>query len=297
MRRSLQSASRMPAFASSPAPGTWRTCAGRPSSTPTSSSTFRSRSNPADGHTLCVDAGQIDELRRWGQQLADDESKPELQPAGRAILLLIDEVERLQADEPPDEPPAGDGADPEPAQPPRPEKRSIFRRYHRLAIAVVVLGALVFATFALGAKLSAPGLDPEGPSARAAIGPATLPSLRFSVGADQSVLDRVRWKIDGDDVTGRAYMKGGRFVLDGNRIRDGAHRVQATAPGGFPGSRTTKTWNIRVDTVGPKIAFDRPGVMIPWGHPIAVSGTLEPAATLTADGRPILVTNGRFKLA
>jgi peptidoglycan/xylan/chitin deacetylase (PgdA/CDA1 family) len=248
---------------------------------------------------LPVDAGQIDELRRWGQQLADDESEPGLQPAGRAILLLIDEIERLQGERPPDEPPSGDGADVEPAQP-RPrksEKRSIFRRYHRLAIAVGVLGALVFATFALGAKLSAPGLDPEGPARRAAIGPATLPSLRFSVGADQSVLDRVRWKIDGGDVTGQAYMKGGRFVLDGNRLHDGAHRVQATAPGGFPGSRTTKTWSIRVDTVGPKITFDRPGVMIPSGRPIAVSGTVEPGATLTAGGRPILVTDGRFKLS
>jgi hypothetical protein len=246
---------------------------------------------------LPVDAGQIAELRSWGHQLAADDSKPDLQPAGRAILLLIDEIERLQAEEPPDEPPTHDGDDPEPAQQPHGEKRSIFRRYHRLAIALGVLGALVFATFALGAKLSAPGLDPEGPAAHAAIGPATLPSLKFSVGADQSVLDRVRWKIDGTDVTGQAYMKDGRFVVDGNRLRDGVHRVQATAPGGFPGSRTTKTWNIRVDTVGPRITFDRPGVMIPWGHPIALSGRLEPGATLTADGRPILVSNGRFRLS
>jgi hypothetical protein len=248
-----------------------------------------------------VDAGQIDELRRWGQQLADDESRPELQPAGRAILLLIDEIERLRAETTADGPPSVDGGGTEPEETPRPqerrERRTIFRRYHRLAIALVVLGALVFATFALGAKLSAPGLDPQGPDANAAIGPATLPSLKFSVGADPAILDKVRWKVDGADVTGRAYMKDGRFVLDGNRIRDGTHRVQATAPGGFPGSRTTKTWKIRVDTVGPEIAFDPPGVMIPWGHPIAVAGTLEPGATLTANGRPVLVSNGRFRLS
>jgi uncharacterized membrane protein YccC len=111
-----------------------------------------------------VDAGQIDELRRWGRQLADDESHPELQPAGRAILLLIGEIERLRTETPTDEPPSGDGdrADSEdtPRPPRRRERRSIFRRYHRLAIAVAVVGALVFATFALGAKLSAPGLDP-----------------------------------------------------------------------------------------------------------------------------------------
>jgi peptidoglycan/xylan/chitin deacetylase (PgdA/CDA1 family) len=252
---------------------------------------------------LGVDAGQIDELRAWGRQLADDESRPELQPAGRAILLLVDEVERLRAERPEKQPPSGDGGDAEPETPDRPparRKHSFFARFHRihrLGIAAVVVGALVFATFALGAELSAPGLDPQGPAANAAIGPATLPSLKFSVGADQSLLDRVRWKIDGADVTGRAYMQGGRFVLDGNHLRDGSHRVQATAPGGFPGSRATKTWNIRVDTVGPTIAFDPPGVMIPWGQPIVVAGTVEPGATLTADGRPVLVSDGRFRLS
>jgi peptidoglycan/xylan/chitin deacetylase (PgdA/CDA1 family) len=250
-----------------------------------------------------VDAGQIDELRRWGQRLSEDGSHPELQPAGRAILLLIDEVERLRAatapPDPPEGPPSeGGDAEPDPRPPPTPPRgRSLFRRFHRLAIAAVVLGALVFATFALGARLSAPGLDPQGPPAHAAIGPAKLPSLSFSVGADPSVLDRVRWKVDGADVTGKAYLQGGRFVLDGNRLPDGTHRVQATAPGGFPGSRTTKTWTIRVDTVGPKIVFDRPGVVIPYGHALALAGSLEPGATLTANGRPILVTDGRFRLA
>ena len=254
-----------------------------------------------------MDAGQIDELRRWGQNLSEDGSHPELQPAGRAILLLIDEIERLREQTRPDEPPSEDGdgrpetaPGPEPGPRPTrtPQKRDFFHRYRRLAVGLAVLGALVFTTLALGARLSAPGLDPQGPAANAAVGPAKLPSLSFSVGADQSVLDRVHWKLDGTDVTGKAYMKGGRFVLDGNRLRDGNHRIQATAPGGFPGSRTTKSWNVRVDTHGPTISFDRPGVMIPYGHPVALGGTLEPGATLTANGRPVLVSsNGRFRLS
>ena len=53
-----------------------------------------------------------------------------------------------------------------------------------------------------------------------------------------------------------------------------------------------------MDTHGPTISFDRPGVMIPYGHPIALAGTLEPGATLTANGRPVLVSsNGRFRLS
>jgi hypothetical protein len=255
---------------------------------------------------LHVDAGQIDELRRWGQKLSEDESHPELQPAGRAILLLIGEVERLRDQVSPGEPPSEDGdggdpmveAEPEPRPPRARRKRALLHRYRRLAIAVAILGALVFGTFALGARIAAPGLDPQGLSANMAVGPAKLPSLAFSVGADQSVLDRVHWKLDGADVTGEAYMKDGRFVLDGNGLRDGQHRVQATAPGGFPGSRTTKTWQVRVDTRGPTISFDPPGVMVPYGHPIALAGTLEPGATLTANGRPVLVSgDGRFRLS
>jgi hypothetical protein len=250
-----------------------------------------------------VDAGHIDELRSWGRQLAEDEALPDLQPAGRAILLLIDEIERLQAadetDGPSEPPQAGEGGAPDPDPPRRPSRPrpAWLDRFRKFAIVAVVLGALVFATFALGARLSAPGLDPQGPKGNAAMGPATLPSLRFSVGADPSVLDRVHWKIDGVDVTGRAYMTAGRFVLDGNHLPDGTHRVQATARGGFPGSRTTKTWTVRVDTVGPTIAFHPPGVVIPSGRPVVLTGALEPGASLTVDGRPVLVSNGRFRLS
>jgi hypothetical protein len=252
---------------------------------------------------LRVDAGQIDELRSWGRHLAQDESQPDLQPAGRAILLLIDEIERLRATAvdtggPPD-PPAGTGDASDQDAPRRPSRRrpTWLDRFRKLAVVAVVLGALVFATFALGARLSAPGLDPQGPGGQAAIGPATLPSLKFSVGADPAVLDRVHWRIDGVDVTSHAYTSAGRLVLDGNDLPDGTHRIQATARGGFPGSRTTKTWKVHVDTVGPTIAFDPPGVVIPAGHPIELSGAIEPGATLTVDGRPALVSGGRFRLS
>ncbi len=261
----------------------------------------------AGGHTLCVDAGQIAELRRWAQHLSEDESHAELRPAGRAILLLIEEVERLHAERPtdgpgPGEPPDADSGEPDP--PPdgedrsRPWKRSRRRLLglRRLAVVAAVLGALLFATFALGAKLAAPGLDPEGPAMGAAVGPALLPALKFSVGADPSVLDHVHWKLDDVDVTARAYFARGRFFLDGNRLADGAHRVQATAAGGFPGSRTTKTWTLTVDTTGPAIRFDPPGTVIPSGQPIRIAGKLEPGATLTAGGRPVLVKHGRFRL-
>jgi hypothetical protein len=255
---------------------------------------------------LAVDAGQIAELRRWGERLVADETHPELRPAGRAILLLVDEVERLRAapesPEPPGPPGQADGGAPSDGTPPaarrprrprRPRRRGLFR----LASVVGALAALVFATLAVGARLSAPSLDANGPAQGAGIGPAQLPTLRFSVGGSPSVLDRVRWRLDGKDVTSRAFLSKGVLVFEGNDLRDGAHRLTASATGGFPGSRTTERWRFTVDTTGPDIRLDPPGVLIPANRPIRVTGTLEPGASLTVDGRPTLVRHGRFDLS
>src|SRR3954451_10735445 len=80
---------------------------------------------------LQMDPKQIDELRRWGQRLSRDEDQPELRSAGRAILMLIQEVESLQTS-PPTEPPADEPGAPaaEQAEPPRPRPSS--RRSHRV---------------------------------------------------------------------------------------------------------------------------------------------------------------------
>ena len=245
-----------------------------------------------------MDAGQIAELRAWGERLARDESHPELRPAGRAILLLVDEVERLRS-APPPEPPddrAGDvHTEERHPQPPRrrPRRRGLFR----LVAALGILAALVFSTLALGARLSTPSLNAEGPSRGAGIGPALLPSLTFSVGGSPGVLDRVRWRLDGTDVTDRAYLSKGRLILEGNSLPDGSHVLTASASGGFPGSTATKRWRFTVDTTGPPIKLDPPGTMIPNGSPIRVAGTIEPGASLIADGHPVLVENGRFELS
>jgi hypothetical protein len=252
-----------------------------------------------------VEAGQIAELRRWAAGLARDGTNGDLRAAGRAILLLLEEIDRLRSTPgPPDpphppEPPPEDGERPPPAE--RRARRSLepkrWRGLFRLAVAVAALGALVFATFALGARLSAPSLSADGPSPGAGIGPALLPSLQFSVSGSQSVLDRVRWNLDGVDVTDRAYATKGRLVFKGTSLADGAHTLRATVTGSFPGSRTTRSWRFTVDTTGPQITLDPPGVLIPSGSPVRIAGTLEPGATLIADGRPVLVQNGRFRIS
>jgi peptidoglycan/xylan/chitin deacetylase (PgdA/CDA1 family) len=245
-----------------------------------------------------VDAGQIGELRRWGERLVRDESHPELRPAGRAILLLIEEVERLQASAGPPEPP--DRGHEEEArraeqQPDRPRRRP--RGLFRLAIGLAILAVLVFATLAVGARLSSPSLAGEGPAQGAKIGPALLPTLRFSVGGDSGVLDRVRWRLDGIEVSDRVRRANDRLVFEGDALPDGQHVLTASASGSFPGSRTTKYWRFTVDTTGPEIRLDPPGVRIAAGKPIRIRGTLEPGASLTVGGRPVLVERGRFEVS
>jgi hypothetical protein len=256
-----------------------------------------------------VDSKQIEELRRWGLRLAKDGSHPELKPAGRAILMLIAENEQLRT-APSEEPPDDEGYDDDDQAPPVYESRARRllegrsrsspeqgRRWFRLAVAGAILGALVFATLALGAQLSKPSLDALGPSKGTGIGPALLPSLKFSVGGSQTTLTHVRWRLDGADVTNKALPSKGRLVFDGSSLKDGAHMLKASVSGSFPGSSTTKTWRFVVDTKGPEITFDAPGPRIPSGDPLQVRGTLEAGASLTADGRPVLVKDGRFTIA
>lgn len=44
-----------------------------------------------------LDEEKLETLRRWGVGLADDQ-RVELRAAGKAILILIEEIERLQVD-------------------------------------------------------------------------------------------------------------------------------------------------------------------------------------------------------
>lgn len=53
-----------------------------------------------------MDEDKLETLRRWGEGLTNDD-REEVRAAGRAILILSDEVQRLRADLA--EAPAGDG--------------------------------------------------------------------------------------------------------------------------------------------------------------------------------------------
>ena len=65
-----------------------------------------------------LDAEKLETLRRWGHGLETDD-RDEIRSAGRAILLLIEEIERLHIDL--WHARAGDGAPPEGEAEPEPE--------------------------------------------------------------------------------------------------------------------------------------------------------------------------------
>ena len=67
-----------------------------------------------------LDAEKLDTLRRWGDGLSKDE-RDEVRSAGRAILLLIEEIERLHIDLWHARPEDQRGPAPEPELAPKPE--------------------------------------------------------------------------------------------------------------------------------------------------------------------------------
>jgi len=94
-----------------------------------------------------MDVTQVTELRSWADRLEDRTSDPELRAAGKAIHMLVDEVESLQAKlseadagspvtAPPAEEtaaaPAGSGESAEPAWAPVAETRTQGSFFSRL---------------------------------------------------------------------------------------------------------------------------------------------------------------------
>lgn len=227
-----------------------------------------------------MDAEQLDEIRRWAERLRDAESA-EQRAAGRALLLLADEVERLRgqlADTP--------AAAPATAPPPRTRPSRTRRLLGLGALAALLgIGALLLASW-----VAAPSLAAQGPTRRL-VGAGELPGLAFSVAAGDA-----RWRLDGVDVTASAGSADGRSTLTPPRLADGGHVVSVAATGGFLFAHGRRTWRFVVDTRPPALAVPRV-VAAPRSSTPRLAGRLETDATLTLDGRPVALRDGRFRVA
>jgi peptidoglycan/xylan/chitin deacetylase (PgdA/CDA1 family) len=222
----------------------------------------------------------------------EDDDWPDEPPASgaglRDLLHRVLGTSRAQPD---------DDADLTPAQRRRRlEHRGRRRRgIRRLAILIAGLGALVFATFSLGAALAAPDLHAQGPLANAKVGPKQLPKLAFSIRAGHSEVTHASWKLDGVDVSSQALVVGDTAVLRGTSVPDGDHRLTVHVSGGFPGAESSHGWSFVVDTTPPEIGIARQ-VSIESGQPIRLAGTVDAGSKLLLKGRPVVARNGRFSV-
>jgi hypothetical protein len=284
-----------------------------------------------------VDAKQLAELERWANHLRQEGSNGEARAAGRAILMLVAEVERLRegGDAPPPSPPPapserppppadepsrrpgpvdaedwlsdGDGGGPtiSPAtaleRVPRRRDRAggrLSRRNRgrlRLALAVVILGALIFGAYSTAAYVARPDLSAGGPAEGAKIGATRRNQLVFWVNGATGTLRKTHWHLDGNDVTQATRLAGDRLVYDATKVPDGSHTLTVSAAGPLPGSDAQHTWRFAVDTTPPAVVVRNPE--IPRGEPIAVHGTADPGTALTADGRPVGLDGRNFTLS
>ncbi len=280
-----------------------------------------------------VDAKQLAELERWAKQLKETGDTGEARAAGRAIILLVDEVERLQKEgaEPPSAPPtltrrpsfgrgrrrseapeeAGQAEEAGPAEETRVEtavvpdkrreralERNVRRRraHLRLALALAILLAMAFGTYSAAARIARPDLQPGGPAENDKIGGGERDELVFWLRGSRDTLDGTRWTLDGKDVTAATRLAGDRLVYDGTKTGDGEHTLEAKASGPFPGADATHEWRFAIDTTPPRIRM--PNTEVEKGKPARILGRVEKGAELTAHGRAVSVRDdGRFTLA
>ncbi len=228
----------------------------------------------------------------------------ELKAAARAILLLCDDVATFSSNGTLASPSRGRAQEPGSNAGGRRSfvgRRSIsevvagLRRAHPLALLALVIPLAVLAIAFLIARAVAPDLDPKGPGDGELVNAPALGGLEFSIAGDASTLEDGHWTLDGKDVTG-VRLADDRVVYRPDKLADGSHAVEVSFSGVAPWSTGTATWSFTVDTVAPTIQVTKSSLSAPVRSPYRLEGVAETAATLTVDGRPVELKNGRFVL-
>ncbi len=178
----------------------------------------------------------------------------------------------------------------------RREEEQRRRRSHRKRVAMIVVPAVALAagTYAGAARVATPDVDAHGPSDRL-VAAAQLPRLAFWARASEGVLERLRWTVDGRDVSEQTTLAGDRAVLDGRRLSDGDHTVSVEASGPFPGADSKTTWRLTVDTRPPALRVAAP--VVTKGRPVRLAGRTDADATVAVEGKALAVRDGAFTVA
>jgi hypothetical protein len=237
-----------------------------------------------------MDEAKRGELRRWARGVAEESDNADARAAARAVALLLEEVDRLERElEALRSAVPGDARAPRKRRFPRPPRRG--PTVGLLAI-VVVSAAVAFGTRALSPDLAA-----AGPGQGERIGAAGARRLVFSVEASPDTLARVRWRVDGVDVTSRARIFGGRSELRGSSLPDGDHRVEAIVPRQLPHLAAGRSWRVSIDRMPPQVRIDPASAQAARGMPVTLRGTVDPGSQVTADGKVAATEDGFFEVS
>jgi peptidoglycan/xylan/chitin deacetylase (PgdA/CDA1 family) len=219
--------------------------------------------------------------------------------AARSIVALLDDLPTPRARERPIESAEVSTAHEE--QPVTPNERvearprrsrasaATIRRRRIVALAGAGAVALLVAGVAGARSVFAPSLEATGPARSTHVDAAGLAKLEFTA----TGASKVRWKLDGSDVSARATHEGSTQTLRLGALPDGEHRVEVKRGGGFLGAETTRSWSFTVDTAPPSIELDGPAAAKPR-QPLFLEGTVEPGARLLIAGHAADVDDGRF---
>jgi len=233
-----------------------------------------------------MDEARRAELRRWARSIADESESADTRAAARAIGLLLDDVQRLERE-----------LEALRSDEPAPRRRRFPRPPRRGPTVSLLAVVLVSAAVAFGTRALSPDLAAAGPTQGGRIGAVAAKRLVFSVGASPGTLARVRWRVDGADVTGRGHVFGDRSVLRGADLPDGEHRVEAIVPRRLPRLAAGRSWRISIDRTPPQLRIDPASAQAPRGRPFTLRGTVEPGSRVTADGEAAAMQGGFFELS
>jgi peptidoglycan/xylan/chitin deacetylase (PgdA/CDA1 family) len=250
-----------------------------------------------------MDANRRAELRRWARTVADSGDSADARAAARAVGLLLDEIEQLERELARKRSGPGAGEDPPraptPSRLPRRSRLEALRRFRprRRTSAGLLVVALVAVGLQLAGRALAPELAAAGPAQGERIGAQAVQRLAFSVSASPGTLARVRWLVDGEDVSSRAHVFGDRSRLGGAALPDGEHVIEAVVPGPLPRTEARRAWRVSIDRTPPSLAVDPATAKAVPGRAFTLRGTVENGAAVTAGGVPAIVEDESFEVS
>ncbi len=256
-----------------------------------------------------MDSERRAEIRRWAARLERSDA-PDLRAAGRTLVMLADENERLarrlasverggdaggsaggghasgSAGAVPVSSPGATPA-PRPRRPRRKPRTLPWRRFVTFAglIALVIVGA------ALTTAAVRPGVQAGGLEHGAVVGAGEVSQLTFWARTDADA--EPQWRLDGRPVEGRRVEN--RYVFRPGKLPDGGHLVEVSVDSSWLGS-TTRRIAFEVDTEAPTLRLDAPAAMT-RGEPARVEGAVEPGARMLRGGKRVPIDDdGRFRI-